>query len=92
MLVTGGTGALGALMGHWALQHRASHTVLLGRTGRFAGSARLLASSRDCITARSCDIVARADAASLLDEPRRGIAAALHASEPPTYETHVQNT
>ena len=81
VLITGGTGALGALMGSWALVHHPASVELLGRTGRFSGSPGLLASSLGCVSVRSCDIAAHADAAGLQGTGRCRYATALHAGE-----------
>ena len=79
VLVTGGTGALGALTAHWALAQQPTSVVLLGRTGRFASPPGSLQSAGGCTSVQSCDIASRADAAGLQGGQRCSYAAALHA-------------
>ncbi|MFI8520817.1 SDR family NAD(P)-dependent oxidoreductase [Streptomyces sp. NPDC085481] len=73
VLVTGGTGSLGALLArHLVTEHGARHLVLASRRGRDAeGATRLVADLRDLgaasVTVTACDVTDRGAVAALLD-------------------------
>ncbi len=58
LMVTGGLSGLGLMSAEWVLQNGSAHAVLLGRTGRMAGSAEaaLVSSTARCIQAMRCDV------------------------------------
>ncbi|WP_455432128.1 SDR family NAD(P)-dependent oxidoreductase [Streptomyces lusitanus] len=71
MLVTGGTGALGARVAHWLVEHGARELVLTSRGGpSAAGAADLTASLRAAGAERvevvACDVAERDEVAALL--------------------------
>ncbi|MFC5752083.1 SDR family NAD(P)-dependent oxidoreductase, partial [Actinomadura rugatobispora] len=70
VLITGGTGALGARVARWAAANGAEHLVLTGRRGPDApGAAALAAELRESgagVTVAACDAADRAAVAALL--------------------------
>ncbi|WP_066370951.1 type I polyketide synthase [Herbidospora mongoliensis] len=72
VLVTGGTGALGANVARWLAREGAEHVVLVSRAGRAAtGLAELeadLAALGAKVTVAACDMADRADVARLIDQ------------------------
>ncbi|MFC8047503.1 type I polyketide synthase [Nocardia sp. NPDC057353] len=85
VLVTGGTGALGARVARWAAANGAGHLLLLGRRGPDApGAAELAAELRGsgaAVTIAACDVADRDAVAALL--------AALPADQPLTAVVHA---
>ncbi|SFW75705.1 type I polyketide synthase [Amycolatopsis australiensis] len=83
VLVTGGTGALGAEVARWLARTGAPHVVLAGRRGPGApGAAELeaeLAGLGTKVTIAACDVADRADLAGLLDS-LPGLDAVVHAA------------
>ncbi|MEU5599964.1 SDR family NAD(P)-dependent oxidoreductase, partial [Streptomyces sp. NPDC020298] len=71
VLVTGGTGALGARVGRWLAEHGAEHVVLASRSGEQASGASELAQGIEGLGARvtvaACDVSDRTAVAALLD-------------------------
>ncbi|MET8912773.1 type I polyketide synthase, partial [Micromonospora sp. NPDC004551] len=71
VLVTGGTGALGARVARWAAEAGAEHLVLTSRRGVDApGAGELVDHLRGCgvrVTVVACDVADRAAVAGLLD-------------------------
>ncbi|MFC3352258.1 type I polyketide synthase, partial [Streptomyces echinoruber] len=88
VLVTGGTGALGARMARWLARNGAEHLVLTGRRGAAAPGVtelcRELESYGARVTVAACDVADRDDVAALLrDLEAAGVApvrAVLHAA------------
>ncbi|KUN09174.1 polyketide synthase [Streptomyces yokosukanensis] len=85
VLITGGTGGLGALIArHLVTEHGVRHLLLAGRRGADApGAAELrdeLAESGAEVTLARCDAADRADLAALLDEHGHGVRAVVHAA------------
>ncbi|ONI92325.1 hypothetical protein ALI22I_04505 [Saccharothrix sp. ALI-22-I] len=74
VLVTGGTGALGARVARWLAEHGADHLVLASRRGAGApGAARLRAELERAgaqVTLAACDVGDRAALSDLLNELR----------------------
>ncbi len=72
LLITGGTGALGATVARWAAHAGAGHLVLLSRRGPDApGAAELAEDLRTAgaqVTVLACDVADRADLARALDQ------------------------
>ncbi|WP_345328579.1 SDR family NAD(P)-dependent oxidoreductase, partial [Kitasatospora aburaviensis] len=71
VLVTGGTGALGARVARWLARNGAEHIVLTSRSGaRARGAEQLqdeLAALGAAVTVAGCDVADRAELARLLD-------------------------
>uniref|UniRef100_UPI0026110577 SDR family NAD(P)-dependent oxidoreductase n=1 Tax=uncultured Streptomyces sp. TaxID=174707 RepID=UPI0026110577 len=85
VLITGGTGGLGALFArHLAEQHGARHLVLLSRRGPDApGAAELvgeLAALGCDARAAACDVSDRAQLAALIGSLERPLTAVIHAA------------
>ncbi|RMI40713.1 SDR family NAD(P)-dependent oxidoreductase [Streptomyces triticirhizae] len=76
VLITGGTGAIGAQVARWAARGGAEHVVLVGRAGPAAPGAGALADELDALGARvsliACDITDR----SAVEELLKGLTAA----------------
>ncbi|MFF8732839.1 type I polyketide synthase, partial [Streptomyces sp. NPDC015171] len=78
VLITGGTGSLGALLArHLVARHGIRHLVLASRRGRTAeGAAELVAELTELgateVTVAACDVTDREAVAALLTETRRG--------------------
>ncbi|MGW4434090.1 type I polyketide synthase [Streptomyces tendae] len=72
VIVTGGTGALGAVLARWLATEGAEHLVLTGRRGADApGAERLrdeLVATGARVTLAACDVADRKAVAALLDE------------------------
>nr|AKA59091.1 type-I PKS [Streptomyces sp. WAC2288] len=70
VLITGGTGALGARMARWAVENGAEHVVLTSRRGPDAPGApelrRELEQAGAVVTVAACDMADRTDATRLL--------------------------
>ncbi|MEU0839165.1 type I polyketide synthase, partial [Streptomyces sp. NPDC005962] len=70
VLVTGGTGALGAHVARWLADHGADHLVLAGRRGQLAPGAEQLAAELTAkgaeVTVAACDVTDRDAVAGLL--------------------------
>ncbi|MDN0201306.1 type I polyketide synthase [Streptomyces sp. S.PNR 29] len=70
VLVTGGTGALGAQVAHWLAAAGAEHLVLVSRRGEQASGARRLrqelAAAGAAVTIAACDVSDRSSVARLL--------------------------
>ncbi|MFJ7249949.1 type I polyketide synthase [Kitasatospora sp. NPDC098652] len=85
LLVTGGTGALGAHVARWLARAGAEHLLLVGRRGPEAPGARQLADELEGLGARvtvaACDVADRAALAALL--------AAVPAEQPITGVVHA---
>lgn len=79
VMITGGTGALGTLMGCWSAAQQHGGVLLLGRSGRLSRGDDWPSRAMGCITLQSCDMGAQADADAAIRQPRRSFAAALHA-------------
>jgi acyl transferase domain-containing protein len=78
VLITGGTGALGARIAHWVLDHGADRVVLLSRQGTAApGADQLAALGKIDIVA--CDITDR-DALARIVDPITDLTAVVHAA------------
>ncbi|MDT0343448.1 type I polyketide synthase [Streptomyces litchfieldiae] len=71
VLITGGTGGVGAHLARWVARQGAGHVVLLGRRGPAAPGAEELAAELTALGARAtitaCDIADRAQLAAALD-------------------------
>jgi len=71
VLITGGTGALGAQVACWAAANGAEHVVLAGRRGPEADGVTELTAELTGLGARvsvvACDVAVRSDVAALLD-------------------------
>ncbi|WP_449288908.1 type I polyketide synthase, partial [Micromonospora mangrovi] len=71
VLITGGTGALGARMARWVVAHGAAHVLLASRRGPDAPGAadlrRELESQGATVTVAACDTTDRAQLTALLD-------------------------
>jgi acyl transferase domain-containing protein/D-arabinose 1-dehydrogenase-like Zn-dependent alcohol dehydrogenase/acyl carrier protein len=79
VLITGGTGALGAEVARWVLGRGASHVLLTSRRGPDApGADALTAEFGDTATLVACDVADRAQVADLLDGVE--ITAVVHAA------------
>ncbi|WP_405089286.1 SDR family NAD(P)-dependent oxidoreductase [Micromonospora sp. NBC_01392] len=97
VLVTGGTGALGARVAQWAADSGAEHVVLTSRRGPDApGAAELverLGAGGVRVTVAACDVADRAALAGLLDglaaEPVRAV---VHAAGAPQFTPLVDVT
>ncbi len=98
VLVTGGTGAIGARVARWLARAGAEHLVLTGRRGPDAPGARELAGELAAlgteVTLAACDVADPAAVAALLEglPADRPLTAVLHAAgvltqEPPLAET-----
>ncbi|KAB8167949.1 SDR family NAD(P)-dependent oxidoreductase [Streptomyces sp. 3MP-14] len=76
VLITGGTGAIGAHVARWTARRGAEHVVLVGRAGPAAPGAGALADELDALGARvsliACDITDR----SAVEELLKGLTAA----------------
>nr|WP_318306439.1 type I polyketide synthase [Amycolatopsis sp. MEP2-6] len=83
VLITGGTGALGATVARWAAGAGAGHLVLLSRSGPAAPGAEALAEELTAAgaeaTIRACDVGNRAELARVLDQLPE-ITAVVHAA------------
>ncbi|MFC8047502.1 type I polyketide synthase [Nocardia sp. NPDC057353] len=86
VLITGGTGELGAHVARWAAGAGAGHLVLLGRRGAEApGAAELAAELRaagTAVTITACDVTDRAQLAAVLAAipPELPLSAVVHAA------------
>ncbi|GLW51810.1 hypothetical protein Stsp02_74700 [Streptomyces sp. NBRC 14336] len=82
VLITGGTGALGARIAQWAAEQGAEHLVLTGRRGSDAPGAAELAARLTALGARvtveACDLADRSAVAGLL--ARHTVDAVVHAA------------
>nr|WBO81705.1 SDR family NAD(P)-dependent oxidoreductase [Streptomyces sp. SBE_14.2] len=82
VLITGGTGALGARIAQWAAEQGAEHLVLTGRRGSDAPGAAELAARLTALGARvtveACDVADRCAVAGLL--ARHTVDAVVHAA------------
>ncbi|MEU5304245.1 type I polyketide synthase [Streptomyces noursei] len=85
VLVTGGTGGIGAHVARWLAQNGAQHLVLLSRRGRQAPGAKELEQELTDlgveVTVAACDVADRAQLSAVLDEVRaagRTVRAVLH--------------
>ncbi|MFC4469419.1 type I polyketide synthase [Streptomyces xiangluensis] len=71
VLITGGTGALGAHVARWAARHGAEHLLLLSRRGRQAPGAEELEAELTALGARvtiaACDTAIRAELSAALE-------------------------
>ncbi|MEK8173566.1 SDR family NAD(P)-dependent oxidoreductase [Streptomyces sp. M19] len=71
VLITGGTGGLGAFVARWAVERGAEHVVLLSRRGPEAVGARLLTGELETLGARvtvaACDVTDRSALAAVID-------------------------
>ncbi|WP_329791294.1 type I polyketide synthase [Lentzea sp. DG1S-22] len=68
VLVTGGTGALGAHLSRWLVAEGAEHVVLASRRGAAAVPSGGLAHQDDRVTAASCDVTDEAQVKNLIAE------------------------
>ncbi|MFD6395022.1 SDR family NAD(P)-dependent oxidoreductase, partial [Nocardia sp. NPDC060259] len=84
VLITGGTGGIGANLARWACANGAAHVVLVSRRGDAApGAMELLAELRAYdaeVTVAACDITDRGAVARLLDGLRQPLTTVLHAA------------
>ncbi|MFI0857642.1 type I polyketide synthase, partial [Streptomyces sp. NPDC021098] len=87
VLVTGGTGALGAHVARWLADHGADHLVLAGRRGQRAPGADQLAAELTAkgaeVTVAACDVTDRDAVAGLLarirdEHPHHPLTAVVH--------------
>ncbi|MFI1675450.1 type I polyketide synthase, partial [Streptomyces sp. NPDC020598] len=88
VLVTGGTGALGAHVARWLVRRGATDLVLTGRQGpAAAGAEELVAELRDSgaqrVSVETCDVSDRAAVADLLSRHR--VSAVFHAAGVPDH-------
>ncbi|WP_168200655.1 type I polyketide synthase [Allokutzneria sp. NRRL B-24872] len=71
VLITGGTGALGAHTARWLADNGAEHLVLLSRSGPAApGAAELVRQLDIPVTVLACDVTDRAELKRIIDEHR----------------------
>nr|AWW87423.1 type I polyketide synthase [Streptomyces sp.] len=85
VLITGGTGGLGAAVARWAAANGAEHLVLTSRRGREATGAteleRELSALGAKVTIAACDVAERDSVATLLDAiPGKTLNAVVHAA------------
>ncbi|MET8878507.1 type I polyketide synthase, partial [Nocardia sp. NPDC004604] len=86
VLITGGTGALGAQVARWLARRGAAHLLLAGRRGPAAPGAAALAAELSAlgaeVTVAACDVSDRAAVADLLAAvpPHRPLTAVVHAA------------
>ncbi|EEP70216.1 polyketide synthase [Micromonospora sp. ATCC 39149] len=99
VLITGGTGFLGAHLARWAADAGAEHLVLVNRRGPDAPDARELAddlSGRGArVTVAACDVADRSALADLLDRVRADggpLRAVLHAAGTVEYRSLADTT
>ncbi|MFH8979180.1 SDR family NAD(P)-dependent oxidoreductase, partial [Streptomyces sp. NPDC017890] len=82
VLVTGGTGALGAHVARWLARAGADHLVLLGRRGSHAPGASALEAELTALGARvtivACDVTDRAALADVFDPLADELTAVVH--------------
>ncbi len=86
--ITGGTGALGSLVGSWAIASSASHVSLMSRSGAHGGCDSAQASASTQISIMLGDVSLQEDIRTSLQMPEGGISGAqhiLHASKPCAY-------
>ncbi len=89
VLVTGGTGGLGAHVARWLIRNDAEHVVLASRRGPDApGAGELAAELGDKVTFAACD-VADPDAVRELLESLPGLTAVVHAAGAGQHSTPV---
>ncbi|MGW6626226.1 SDR family NAD(P)-dependent oxidoreductase, partial [Nocardia sp. NPDC055002] len=84
VLITGGTGGIGAHLARWVGAHGATHVVLVGRRGAAApGADRLVAEfarSGVPVSFAACDVTDRACVSALIDGLPGPLTAVLHAA------------
>ena len=88
LAITGGTGALGSLVGSWAAALGASHTSLLSRSKLDNSSSADYSSASSQISITLCDVTLQEDVSSCLGSSQStnpGPQHVLHASEPRSY-------
>uniref|UniRef100_UPI0035E45A6F type I polyketide synthase n=1 Tax=Streptomyces zagrosensis TaxID=1042984 RepID=UPI0035E45A6F len=71
VLITGGTGGLGAFVARWVVERGAEHVLLLSRRGPEAAGAKLLSGELETLGARvtvaACDVTDRSALAAVID-------------------------
>ncbi len=81
-VVTGGTGALGSVVGTWMLQQRVRRVVLVSRSGAMTqGAAELISTTAGfsaCVCISSCDASSAEDVSALLRGVQPHLAGVVH--------------
>ncbi|ACU36617.1 type I polyketide synthase [Actinosynnema mirum] len=96
VLITGGTGGVGAHVARWLVERGAGHLVLASRRGLDAPGARELKAELEAAgattTVVACDVADRADVAALVDALPEGPLSVVHAAGALPDEAHLGDT